>query len=232
MVASLLLTTSLLASAAAITTPQAPQIEVLVEVGRRLEGGGVVRRVRGVDMDRAGNWGAVVDVERHSGQVESVVLENGNVLFSQGDVLPNGDRVAAIESIRMGLDTGALVKYLVPAPATAFAGRLVDGNGVLLSDGQVLDLANHGPGTRLVRLLSFDGAADRLLVTAQIEVPGETPMEAALRFRIEDGHLRDGEVVATQGSNVSALQHLIDEFLPPLAIAANGSHAVSFRLGG
>ena len=116
MVASLLLTTSLLASAAAITTPQAPQIEVLVEVGRRLEGGGVVRRVRGVDMDRSGNWGAVVDVERHSGQVESVVLENGNVLFSQGDVLPNGDRVAAIESIRMGLDTGPLVKYLVPGP--------------------------------------------------------------------------------------------------------------------
>ena len=230
MVASLLLTTSLLVSAAAITTPQAPQIEVLVEVGRRLEGGGVVRRVRGVDMDRSGNWGAVVDVERHGGQVESVVLENGNVLFSQGDVLPNGDRVAAIDSIRMGLDTGPLVKYLVPAPATAFAGRLVDGNGVLLSDGQVLDLANHGPGTRLVRLLSFDGAADRLLVTAQIEVPGETPMEAALRFRIEDGHLRDGEVVANQGSNVSALQHLIDEFLPPLAIAANGSHAVSFRL--
>lgn len=232
MVASLLLTTPLLAFAAAITTPQAPQMEVLVEVGRRLEGGGVVRRVRGVDMDRSGHWGAVVDVERHGGQVESVVLENGNVLFSQGDVLPNGDRVAAIESIRMGLDTGPLVKYLAPAPATAFAfvGRLVDGNGVLLSDGQVLDLANHGPGTRLVRLLSFDGAADRLLVTAQIEVPGETPLEAALRFRIEDGHLRDGEVVATQGSNVSALQHLIDEFLPPLAIAANGSHAVSFRL--
>lgn len=232
MVASLLLTTPLLAFAAAITTPQAPQMEVLVEVGRRLEGGGVVQRVRGVDMDRSGHWGAVVDVERHGGQVESVVLENGNVLFSQGDVLPNGDRVAAIESIRMGLDTGPLVKYLAPAPATAFAfvGRLVDGNGVLLSDGQVLDLANHGPGTRLVRLLSFDGAADRLLVTAQIEVPGETPLEAALRFRIEDGHLRDGEVVATQGSNVSALQHLIDEFLPPLAIAANGSHAVSFRL--
>lgn len=232
MVSSLLLTTSLLASAAAITTPQASEVEVLVEVGRRVEGGGVVRRIRGVDLDGAGSWGAMVDLERPGGQVESAVLGNGAVLLSQGDVLPNGDRVAAIESIRMGLDTGPLVKYLVPASPAAFGfvGKLADGHGVLLSDGQVLELSNHAPGTRLVRLLGFDGAADRLLVTAQIEAPGQAPAEAALRFRIEDGHLRDGEVLASQGSNVSALQHLIDEFLPTLAIAANGSHAVSFRL--
>ncbi|MEM6671453.1 MAG: hypothetical protein AAF726_01335 [Planctomycetota bacterium] len=208
-------------------------VRVLLAVGDALEGGRTVVRIRELDLGPRDHWAALVDVRQPGDPARVAAVFDGEVVLETGQLNSAGETVAGIGSVRVTGEGSRLVQYFVESPASGFAVTgVLEVDGVeLLRAGKSLTGPGLGPNLRIAQLRNCESAGDFVVCNVVLDF-GAEEHDAALRFAVHGGRVLWPRLLWREGLAPGGLSRPIQDQLPSVAVAADGSYVTTFRLHG
>ena len=209
----------------------APPISASAQIPRALleQGdaiaGNTVTNIRSFDVDVAGHWSAIVDLEG----LGLAGLLDGSPLAVPGQALANGDVPISVTSLDLDGGGGWALRYTTAAFPR---GRLMVDGAVVLSEGDSVDAFGVGPGATVTRLRAAVLRRPYLLVGATIEAPGMDAYDAALQF-LETSPLRfDPLAMLVRTGAPAPVPGHVEDLISMPALGPGGDYLLPYTFNG